>query len=145
MLQRGKILYFVTKFNFIKKSAKFKVWNYALAILLQFEIFNPKISLAAVCKNSPANHISGFFFGHEILIGWCVIYGFLIISLTFDFLSFTECLLSGEEQPLLIVDQARLQGKHFCAFAYQRKDSQNAWPTQMGLDLSKPTPTNSSS
>ena len=62
MLQRGKILYFVPKFKFIKKSAKFKVWNYyALAILLQFEIFNPKISFAAVCKNSPANHISGFF------------------------------------------------------------------------------------
>ena len=56
---------------------------------------------------------------------------------------FSECLLSGEEQPLLIVDQARLQGKHFCAFAYQRKDSQNAWPTQMGVDLSKPTLNNS--
>ena len=48
-----------------------------------------------------------------------------------------ESHLGEEEQPLLIMDQARLHGKQFCAFAFQRKDSQNAWPLQMGTDLSK--------
>jgi len=48
-----------------------------------------------------------------------------------------ESQLGEDEQPLLILDQARLQGRQFCAFAFQRKDSQNAWPLQMGIDLSK--------
>ena len=65
----------------------------------------------------------------------------IFLSLT----TFSESLLGGEDQPLLVVDQARLQGKQFCAFAYQRKDSQNAWPTAMGIDLSKPTTANCTS
>ena len=50
---------------------------------------------------------------------------------------FSESHLGEDEQPLLILDQARIQGRQFCAFAFQRKDSQNAWPLQMGIDLSK--------
>ena len=46
---------------------------------------------------------------------------------------FSESRLGDEDQPLLILDQARLQGRQFCAFAFQRKDSQNAWPLQMGI------------
>jgi len=49
-----------------------------------------------------------------------------------------EAALHEDERPILVVDQARLQGKNFCAFAFQRKDSQNAWPLHMGIDLSKP-------
>ena len=50
---------------------------------------------------------------------------------------FSESHLGEDDQPLLILDQARIQGRQFCAFAFQRKDSQNAWPLQMGIDLSK--------
>jgi len=50
-----------------------------------------------------------------------------------------ETLLPDDAKPLLIVDEARLQGNNFCAFAYQRTDALgNVWPAQMGIDLSKP-------
>jgi hypothetical protein len=49
---------------------------------------------------------------------------------------FSETQLHDDDQVLLFVDQARLQGSQFCAFAFQRKDSQNVWPSQMGTDLS---------
>ena len=51
---------------------------------------------------------------------------------------FSESLLPDDAKPLLIVDEARLQGNNFCAFAYQRTDAQNVWPAQLGIDLSKP-------
>ena len=56
-----------------------------------------------------------------------------------NFSHFSETLLPDDAKPLLIVDEARLQGNNFCAFAYQRTDALgNVWPAQMGIDLSKP-------
>lgn len=62
--------------------------------------------------------------------------GFFAQTFFKKYSSLSESLLQDDEKPLLIVDQARLQGKSYCAFAYQRKDAQNAWPSQMGIDLS---------
>ena len=60
---------------------------------------------------------------------------FRVMKIPYGF--FSESHLGEDDQPLLILDQARIQGRQFCAFAFQRKDSQNAWPLQMGIDLSK--------
>ena len=70
---------------------------------------------------------------------WSIVKMYVSLYLILFFFSFffIESHLGEEEQPLLIMDQARLHGKQFCAFAFQRKDSQNAWPLQMGTDLSK--------